>query len=615
LIEDDGPASGYSYQPNAEKLTPEKRIKKLLLVPRPQARRATLLIARGGSLQWELNGKALKVGDPQKTGNYWQAYDIDPARLAQGENAFVAQGEGMVWIARDDQYAAGDLARTHHPNRSQRSIDGGAWRDTDLGDNNQLDGEYYIRLHLDRHVPQGMATTPVLDTANLSEQDISPALVSLGAIAVKCDVELPAGQRFTARMRSGAHPLAESGQGWSDWAPLPLNADHIAEVDKLPGRYIQLEFTMESGEADATPLWKSLQITSKAKTTPSRLRVVESSNRSPAKTSIPFVYQSSENPKLAQLRKAFDLDAVVAGAKTELELIEKLAAWASQRWPKVGHIGKIYPDWNALEILKPHADGTPVGGFCNQFNLVFLQACQSFGVVGRAISIGPGDRVDRIRGGHEVVEVWSNDFKKWIYVDGNTAWYLVDQKTGTPLSLWELRREQLRAFASVPVRPIKVVKLAETRHEWNGLTDWPPFMELRLVPRSDFLDRTAPLPLNQGMRGWFWTGYHVWSDETRPARRIYSRTVEKRENFEWTINTAHLHLEESANGAAMNVSIESDTPNFSHYLARQNDAATQKVDARFVWKLRPGNNQLTIQPVNKQGRAGVVTRVVVESQQ
>ena len=31
----------------------------------------------------------------------------------------------------------------------------------------------------------------------------------------------------------------------------------------------------------------------------------------------------------------------------------------------------------------------------------------------------------------------------------------------------------------------------------------------------------APLPLNQGMRGWFWTGHYTWTDDQVPARLLY----------------------------------------------------------------------------------------------
>ena len=220
------------------------------------------------------------------------------------------------------------------------------------------------------------------------------------------------------------------------------------------------------------------------------------------------------------MRKHFKLDDVVAGAKDELDLIGMLAIWSSQRWEK-GHLGQIYPAWDALEILKSHTDGQPVGGFCQQYNLVFLQACECFGLVGRAISIGPDNRgLLKIRGGHEVVEIWSNQFGKWIYVDGNAAWYFVDASSRVPLSLRELRERQLQTATGAEAKPLEIVKLAETKYEWKGITSWPPFGELRLVPRSSFLAEKSPLPLNQGMRGWFWTGHYVWNDELSPAALI-----------------------------------------------------------------------------------------------
>src|SRR6478609_2501925 len=44
LFEDDGPAAGYSYKPNEEKLSATTWIKKVFLIPNPQARKATLLV-------------------------------------------------------------------------------------------------------------------------------------------------------------------------------------------------------------------------------------------------------------------------------------------------------------------------------------------------------------------------------------------------------------------------------------------------------------------------------------------------------------------------------------------------------------------------------------------
>ena len=48
LFEDDGPAAGFSYKPNEERLSDRVWAKKELIVPNPSARKATLLVGPGG---------------------------------------------------------------------------------------------------------------------------------------------------------------------------------------------------------------------------------------------------------------------------------------------------------------------------------------------------------------------------------------------------------------------------------------------------------------------------------------------------------------------------------------------------------------------------------------
>lgn len=613
VVEDDGPAAGYSYLPNVEKLTNDKRLKKTLVVDRAAASSATLLVARGGELMIRLNGRAVPSGEPRKLGNYWQAYEIDPKLLQSGNNEVVLSGTGQIWIARDDEYAAGSLTRVKHPNRSSRSTDGGkTWTDQSLGDNGSIDGEYYVRLHLDQYVAGGTLQTSVFDVGNLSGASIGPALEEWGKLQLKCDAEAAGGQ-CQLRVRSGT-AYVPADETWSAWSPVSLRDQGSATIDRLHGRFFQLEIALTSRDPLATPRLRSLHIQADPQPASDwiqRVKVVAADNPPLARSSIPFAHQDSRHPALVELRRKYELDKLVAGAKSELEIITRLAKWSSGRWPKLGHLGETYPAWNALEILKPHRDGTPVGGFCQQFNLVFLQACQSFGIVGRNVSIGPGNRTDRIRGGHEVVEVWSNDYGKWIYVDGNTAWYLVDEENGVPLSLWELRQLQLDAFTGKKSRPPKLVKLAETRYEWKGIDAWPPLVELRMVPRSDFLSRPAPLPLNQGMRGWFWTGYHVWSDQRAPAREIYPHRVMKRANWEWSAGNVHLALQATPEPGIVRVHLDTQLPNFqSHVVAIDGNEATVTKN-ELLWKLHPGENKLVVTPRNKSGRTGVASSIAL----
>ena len=81
VFQADGPASGFSYKPNQEKLSPGIAIRKQLLIPDPRATKAVLMVGLGGDLKVEVNGHPQKLQAPQKTGWEWQAYNIDPAAL------------------------------------------------------------------------------------------------------------------------------------------------------------------------------------------------------------------------------------------------------------------------------------------------------------------------------------------------------------------------------------------------------------------------------------------------------------------------------------------------------------------------------------------------------
>jgi hypothetical protein len=611
LFEDDGPAAGFSYQPNEDTLTPDARLRKTLIVSDPKCDRAYLLVGtRSEDLRFEINGSPVDAKPLGKEGNYWQKFEIDPKVLTAGENEIVVGGTGKVWIARDDEYAAGSTERTHHPNRSAKSTDRGAtWNDTKLGTKGDIDGEYYIRLFLERHRARGSLTSPVVDLGNLAESPV-PHLHEpehMGPVDVELSTDAPDGTKITFETRFGRTPTP-SEKHWTSWSD---PAQQGKALKRPQGRYLQTRIIVETDDLLKSPRLNFVTINHLGNASDDwtkTLQVSDSHNPPIVRSSIPFAYEPFDRPELANLRRDHKLDEVVAGAKSEWELIQKLSAWSSSRWQK-GHLGKIYPKWNAHDILRPYDDGTPVGGFCQHYNLVFLQACESFGLVGRNVSLGQGNHTDKIRGGHETVEIWSNDFDKWVFIDGDKAMYFVDPDAAkingleVPLSHWELRERQVAAFAGNPHAEVAMRKTAERSQTWDGLTGFPPFLELRLIPRSNFLEAAAPLPLNQGMRGWFWTGHHVWTDDAFPAGMLYSNRVTRRGNFEWTPNRTHMTLEPSPTAGELRVHLDTDTPGFREFLATI-DGQDQPIETGHIWKLRPGKNRLEVHARNRVGRDG-----------
>jgi hypothetical protein len=473
-----------------------------------------------------------------------------------------------------------------------------------------LDGEYYVRLFLDRYQAQGALTLPVLDVGNLAGQSLAPPVSSLGPVRITADAEKRPTTPITVRVRSG-NTYVPDEKHWSAWHAL---REEEGVLEKPFGRYLQVAVELATADPLKTPRLKQVVIEAKPERRADwtkKLRVLDSHNQEIVRTSIPFEYEPFDHPRLKTLRQSYRLDDVVKGAKGEFELILRLAAWSSKQWAK-GHLREAYPPWDALEILKPHADGMPVGGFCQQYNVVFLQACESFGLVGRAVSLGPGEFGSRIRSGHEVVEIWSNDHRKWVYVDGQMAWYFADQESGTPLSLLELRDRQLATLRGKPTAAVKLVQVADVGHRWQGLDGFPPFVELRLLPRSNFLQQKSPLPLNQGMRGWFWTGHYVWTDQQSPASLLYGNRIGNRRNWEWTLNQAYYVLEPTANAGEVRVHLDTETPAFQTFLADIDGKGARPVAPTFLWKLEEGRNRSEVRSRNSAGREGIASWIVLD---
>lgn len=610
LYEDDGPAAGHSYVPNTEKLSQTILARKDLIIPDPKANGATILIQLKGEPIFTINGKQIHSVTVPGAGLRWKAYEIDPQLLQKGKNTLIIGGNAELPIALEENYAKGSLSIPHHPNRSAKSKDGGAtWNYSGLGTNERLDGEYFVRLFLDHYLSKGSLVSPVMDVRDLHQGIIAPTVVQLSPVQVRIMSNAGSSGKIIRKFRTGSTPIP-SDKTWSKWTDFRAGDSEIMDPQ---GGYIQLSIDLLTSDPLQTPSLDSILIQARHITKEDwykKINIIKSENKKIVRSAIDFKYEPFGNQKLDSLRKKYNLDGIVKGSATEFEMITRLAGWASKQWNKK-HLSEFYPAWNALEILKPHSDGLPVGGFCLQYNLTFLQACESFGLVGRVISISPGEVVFDHKGGHEVVEIWSNEFRKWIYVDGNMAWYATDKKE-VPLSLMELHDRQLDVLNGKVPKQTKFVHIAAMAEKWTSLKNWPPFVELRMIPRSNFLEETYPLPLNQGMYGWPWTGHFIWSSNKTQLNLNYSNRVTRKENWDWSVNEVYAHLEATKTPGVLRVSLETVTPGFKTFYCKKNDNEPIQMPEIFEWVLQPGVNKLTVNSVNIKNRKGPSTYLELE---
>ena len=321
---------------------------------------------------------------------------------------------------------------------------------------------------------------------------------------------------------------------------------------------------------------------------------------------------------------------MVAGAQTEFERIVRLRNWVARQRNERELFRTEYPAWDADDILRQTSQGQCLIGHCMQYTIVFLQACRAFGIQGRHFSIDGFRQM-----AHEIAEVWSNDYRKWVYMDASLDCHYFDRATGTPLNLLELHRVFVETFyrdgeslLSVPLAEMKTrVKAVgkdvpidcseggfsygtpKASHEWWWEHGYLAAGFLRLTPRDTFLTAAAPVPFNQGNSGANWNGFVVWEDSRTPRLPVYSRYTDKASDLYWTLNQAQIGLTSGVEKGTLQVEMKNSMPFFEKYLVRRGGGDWQDVLSSFTWKLAVGINRLEVKPVDRMNREGITSLV------
>jgi hypothetical protein len=347
---------------------------------------------------------------------------------------------------------------------------------------------------------------------------------------------------------------------------------------------------------------------------------------------------------MVALRQKYRLDDVVAGATTEMEKFVRLRDWVMHQWD-FNVPEKFFPGWDADEIL------TTKIGFCVHYAIVCMQAAISLGFQARYVFGGnpgatraflsqcnnpvvrallsPDDDV-----AHEVCEVWSNEYAKWVYLDVSENFHCIDARTGVPMSMTEVHELILKTYyRDEPVTAANVPKLDKTSDalaicynrelspSWSkektidGRYPVPRlWMFLRYMPRNNFYAQPDPVPIRQGCH-FDWTGYVVWQGAQMPtAQWQYGNFTGRRSDLEWTINQVRFDAEYGEAPGTLRIQMGTVTPGFETFLVNTGDGVWQASGREFVWPLRPGRNRLQMRVKTKAGVQGPVSLVELDCQ-
>ena len=449
----------------------------------------------------------------------WFVVEVPVGALRQGNNEIVLWSESPetsweIMVAADQEYRRGSNTRRRHPNRSAKSKDGGKTWDFDhLGWKDEIDGEYTLRLSLDRYVREGTYVSPVMDLAE-GAGTVKKRL-EIEACQVAWDVDVGEECSAEIRVRSGESPLPAAAS-WSPFEPV----EGLAKTWSKPsGRYVQFEVMMRTENPLKTPALKRVSIETMVAEVPREsrgfYRLVEFKNGRVIRPSMEFAHE--DFARLREIRDRFELDQVVDGAAGEFAAQLRL-----MRWTYEVPLGRLNPyAWNYYDLPRLERDEAGriklLGGYeerrrqghCLYCNMTLIAACLAMGYPARWVNISTKHTYE-----HEVAEVWSNQFDKWVFLDATRDYYIYDPDTGIPMNLVEIsaRLAEIMPGPATWEHPIQwhlpdpalleKVRIAYREGDHNYSIrepgEGPEFLmykgHLQMPLRNDFASRPLPVP-------------------------------------------------------------------------------------------------------------------------
>lgn len=601
----------------AEQLTAAKWAKVVFDIPSAQVAKAQLLFYVNEDLVLSrtldevknpmrllVNGNTLfhrSNRDQMLTGG-WDRQDLPPEYLRDGQNEIVFGDRGVLYV---DPSGAGHPSRSFDgfeylhgdvpPSRgghSSRSFDGGqTWQSDALGPQADLRGEYMVRLRLQGHPPEGYLTSPVIDLADPEGRGLIAPRMEIRQVHLSARQQTPLGTRIEFEMRTGQAPVLESGR-WTAWT----TGTALSE----PGRYVQWRARLSTQSAAQTPVLEGVVLEAEVEADQlSGLQLLELDQPKIVYSSYAFTYLAP-HPRVDQFLAQYGFASTLAGGGGELEQFARLRDWVHSQWLGWQYKYPYCPSWDPLEIL--HVTKNNLGfGMCTHYAAVFVGAAASLGYVAREVIVDH----------HCLVEIWSEERQKWILEDPGPAEYYDAYYTldGEPINGLELHQ----ALAQGRIGEVEQHQLpqGDTVRISKNIADC--FVRFGMPLRNNHLVQAEPAELEQGYQHYHWDGYLWWTDGLDPKYPEYSLQSSNPSDFYWGVNQTRLYLQAGEQSGALEVEVETATPNFSHFLVQVDGGAWQEEKAPLRrWQLHEGENALAVRSVNSFGRQGRIARARVQ---
>jgi len=375
------------------------------------------------------------------------------------------------------------------------------------------------------------------------------------------------------------------------------------------------EFAAAQKEAFVPGLVTRDRIASAAQAAGFRVVAVSANVPVAVRSRFPFASFDYNDPLLETLRREHRLSDVVSPAKDEWSRQLRLKDWVFRKIP--GGDPRTRPK-NAVEILALAAQGEKF--YCTYYAITYQQCAQALGWQARKIAVDRRHGPEGMQSAHHgAVEVWSNQFLKWVVIDAQSNLHF--EKHGVPLSAWEIRAEWLKnkgadvdhVVGAPPEtakrNPAMVWKVPDedeiATYFWLAIDDAVPDGERlkRIFPQDD------------------WNANEVWYQNDDATGRGqphigYTRNLflptSRIEDAYWTVGVVEARVTETSAGI-IRLALDSYCPNRAAYEISRDGVSWERTsaDAPVAWALRAGWNTLRLRTLSAGGIVGPETAVAL----
>ncbi len=476
---------------------------------------------------------------------------------------------------------------------------------------------------------QGSVESDLLDIEDINHSLVTEKKV-LKSVKITTDAVIPEDAEVDLFYSFGE--TVYSADGWTEWK----KAVNINTTIKAEGSYFRFRLVLSAPIIEKSPEISSVSIDAVyEKANPSfskEIKVQQFKNEKLITSQYSFGYERKDNKDLAAFVKQMGYDTLVSANMSEIERLIVLNT-AVAKTPNHDHDGftNNYP-FDPREICSMQNGKMSVKGHCMSYAAVLINTLTAMGFHSRHWAANGFRDMD-----HEVVEVWVDSLRKWIYLDPSLSQFYLDPVTKTPLSLKEmhdifikfaLEPGELLSDLSLDSLKIRIEAKGKERgklapiicvdkgwhygiqtdpetYDWGWLHGYMISGYLRLTDRNNFISEKEPSFSHFGEGINFNTFLH-WVDEATPPRTEVIQTYTGRErDLWWSLNQAAIKATRTGKNI-ISLEFGNTQPFFKQYIVvvDNNPPVTVLTDT-FIWKLNPGENKIKVFPEDIFGKSGI----------